>query len=69
VQYSLVCPVHGCKFSIEVNTQSPDWAVDKITELSSFHNKHSHPDLPRITNEQIKNMVLSDLGEGMGYNQ
>ena len=64
MQYSLLCPVHGCHFSVKVNTQNPDWAVDKIIELSSFHNQQSHPDLPHITHEQIRNMVLPGVQEG-----
>jgi hypothetical protein len=68
MQYSLACPVQGCNFSVKVNTQSRDWAVDKIIELSSFHNKQSHPDLPRITYEQIKNIVLPGVQDGTEYN-
>jgi hypothetical protein len=67
MQYSLACPVQGCNFSVKVNTHNSEWALDKITELSSFHNKQSHPDLPRITHEQIKNIVLSGVQEGMEY--
>jgi hypothetical protein len=69
MQYSLTCPAQGCNFSVKVNTQNSEWALEKIIELSSFHNKQSHPDLPRITHEQIKNIVLSRAQEEMEYDQ
>jgi len=59
MQYSLTCPAQGCNFSVKVNTQNSEWALEKIIEVSSFHSKQSHPNLPLITYEQIKNIVLS----------
>jgi len=69
MQYSLACPVEGCNFSVQINTQNCESAIVKIIELSSFHNKQSHPDLPGITHEQIRNIVLPNLRVKTEYNR
>ena len=58
MQYSFICPTRGCNFSVKVNTQSDDWAVEKIIEVSSVHDKQAHPNLPSMTEQQIKSIVL-----------
>jgi len=63
MQYLFTCPTRGCNFSVKVDTQNGDWAVEKIIEASSVHDKHTHPNLPSITVRQIKNIVLSGVKE------
>jgi len=48
---------------VKVNTQSDDWAVEKIIEVSSVHDRQAHPNLPSMTVQQIRNIVLSDVKE------
>ena len=63
MQYSFTCPTRGCNFSVRVDTQSDDWAVEKIIEVSSVHDRQAHPNLPSMTVQQIRNIVLSDVKE------
>ena len=63
MQYSFICPTRGCNFSVKVDTQNDAWAVEKIIEVSSVHDKHAHPNLPSMTVQQIKNIVLSGVKE------
>ena len=61
MQYSFTCPTGGCNFSVNVIAQNDDWAVEKIIEVSSVHGKQAHPNLPSMTVQQIKNVVLSGV--------
>jgi type 1 glutamine amidotransferase len=61
MQYLFTCPTQGCNFSVKVDTQNGDWAVEKIIEVSSVHDKQTHPNLPSMTVQQIKNVVLSGV--------
>jgi hypothetical protein len=61
MQYLFTCPTRGCNFSVKVDAQNSDWAVEKIIEASSVHDKQTHPNLPSMTVQQIKNVVLSDV--------
>jgi hypothetical protein len=61
MQYLFTCPTRGCNFSVKVDTQNDDWAVEKIIEASSVHGKQAHPNLPLMTVQQIKNVVLSGI--------
>jgi len=49
---------------VRVDTQSDDWAVEKIIEVSSVHDRQAHPNLPSMTVQQIRNIVLSDVKKG-----
>ena len=61
MQYLFTCPTRGCNFSVKVDTQNDDWAVEKIIEINSFHDKQAHPNLPSMTVQQIKDIVLSGM--------
>jgi hypothetical protein len=63
MQYSFTCPTRGCNFSVKVSAQSHDWAVEKIVEVSSVHDKQAHPNLPSMAVHQIRNIVLSAVKE------
>jgi hypothetical protein len=64
MQYIFTCPAQGCNFSVKAETENPDWAVEKITELSLFHGDHVHPKMTSMTAEQIRTVVLSCIEEG-----
>lgn len=63
MQYSFTCPTGVCNFSVKVIAQKDDWPVEKIIEVSSVHGKQAHPNLPSMTVQQIKNVVLSGVKE------
>ena len=66
MQYSFMCPTGSCNFSVKVIAQNDDWAVEKIIEVSSVHGKQAHPNLPSMTVQQIKNVVLSSVEKQLG---
>ncbi len=60
MKYSLSCP-SPCKYTINVDAQSDDEAIRKIMEEGKMHAKKAHPDMPPMTEDQMKDMVRANM--------
>jgi predicted small metal-binding protein len=60
MKYTLSCPP-PCKYTIKVDAQSDDEAIKKIMEKGKEHAKEAHPDMPPMTEDQMKEMVRANM--------
>ncbi len=56
MKYSFSCPA-PCNYKINVDAQSDDEAVNKIVEEGKVHAEKAHPDMPPMTEDQMKGIV------------
>jgi hypothetical protein len=67
MQYHFTCPARGCNFSAKAETENPDWAVEKITEISLFHVNHAHPRMTSLTVDKIRAAILKSIDQGYNF--
>jgi predicted small metal-binding protein len=60
MKYSLSCPP-PCSYKINVDAQNDDEGIDKIMEKAKEHAKETHPDMPPMSDAQMKEMVRSNM--------
>ncbi len=60
MKYTLSCP-SPCNYTIKVDAQSDDEAIKKIMEEGKDHVKKAHPDMPPMTEDQMKEMVRTNM--------
>ena len=60
MKYSLSCPP-PCSHKINVDAQSDDEGIDKIVEKAKEHVKDAHPDMPPMSDSEMKEMVRSSM--------
>jgi predicted small metal-binding protein len=60
MKYSFTCPA-PCNYEIKVDAKNDDEAVGKIMEEGKLHAKKAHPDMPSMTEEQMKSMLRSGM--------
>ena len=60
MKYSFTCPA-PCNYQIKVDAQYDDEAVRKIMEEGKIHAKKAHPDMPPMTEEQMKSMLRAGM--------
>ena len=60
MKYSLSCP-SPCKYTVNVDAQSDDEAIGKIMEKGKAHAKEAHPDMPPMTESQMKEMIRANM--------
>ena len=63
MKYSFKCP-GTCTYEVKVEAQNDDDAVGKIIKTEEVHRKQAHPDMPPMTEEQLKNIVRSGMKKG-----
>jgi hypothetical protein len=63
MKYSFTCPA-PCNYEVRVDAQNDDEAVGKIIKTGEGHRKQAHPDMPPMTEEQLKKIVQSGMKKG-----
>ncbi len=63
MKYSFKCP-GTCSYEVRVEAKTDDEAVEKIIKEDETHRKQAHPDLPPMTEEQLKGIVRSGMKRG-----
>ena len=63
MKYSFKCP-GSCNYEVKVDAQNDDEAIGKIIKAGEVHRKEAHPDMPPMTEEQLKNIVRSGMKKG-----
>jgi hypothetical protein len=63
MNYIFTCPAPNCNFSAKAETENPDWAVEKITEIGLFHVNHAHPQIS-LTADKIRTVILKNIADG-----
>jgi hypothetical protein len=63
MKYSLSCPA-PCNHAMNVEAQNDDEGVAKLLEAGKVHAKQAHPDMPPMTDEQMRGMVRSAMRKG-----
>ena len=62
MKYSFTCPA-PCNYEVKVDA-GDDEAVGKIIMAGEVHRKQVHPDMPPMTEDQLKNIVRSGMKKG-----
>jgi hypothetical protein len=63
VKYSFKCPA-PCNEEIKVDAENDDDAVKKLMVAGKAHIKAAHPDMPPMTDEQMKSMLKAAMKKG-----
>ena len=63
MKYSFKCP-GTCSYEVKVEAKNDDEAVGKIIKEGEDHRKQAHPDMPPMTEEQLKTIVRSGMKIG-----
>ncbi len=60
-KYTCMCIVPRCSFAIRVETETPKEAVEKMIKTGEDHLLKSHPDVPVMDDEKIRECVRSNI--------
>jgi hypothetical protein len=63
MKYSFRCPA-PCNYEIKVDAKNDDEAVERIITAGEAHRMQAHPDMPPMTQEQLRNIVQSGMKKG-----
>jgi len=63
MKYSFKCPA-PCNYEVKVEAKNDDEGVGKIIKEGEAHRKQAHPDMPPMTEEQLKSIVRSGMKIG-----
>ena len=63
MKYSFKCPA-PCNYEVKVDAGNDDEAVGKIIKAGEVHRKQAHPNMPPMTDEQLRTMVRSGMKKG-----
>jgi hypothetical protein len=63
MKYLLKC-LGACNYVVSVEAKNDDEAVGKIIKEGGGHRKQAHPDMPLMTEDQLKSIVRSDMKIG-----
>ena len=63
MKYSFKCPA-PCNYEIKVDSQTDDEAMNKIMAAGQIHAKEAHPDMPPMSEEQMKDMLKAGMKKG-----
>ena len=63
MKYSFTCPA-PCNEKIEVDAQNDTEAIEKLLVAGKAHAKKAHPDMPPMTDEQMKSMLKAGMKKG-----
>lgn len=60
MKYSFKCPA-PCNYEINVDALTDDDAVNKIMAAGKVHAKEAHPDMPSMSERQMKDMFKAGM--------
>ncbi len=60
MKYSFTCPA-PCNYTISVDARDDDEGLKKIVERGKAHVKDAHPDMPAMTEEQMRAVVRTGM--------
>jgi predicted small metal-binding protein len=60
MKYSFTCP-GPCNYEIKVDAKDDQEAIGKIMTEGVEHAKKDHPDMPPMTEEQMKSMIRTGM--------
>jgi predicted small metal-binding protein len=63
MKYSFKCPA-PCNYEITVDAQTDDEAMNKIMAAGQVHARESHPDMPSMSEQQMKDMLKAGTKKG-----
>ncbi len=63
MEYSFKCP-GTCNYEVTLEAKNNDEAVRKIIKEGEDHRKQAHPDMPPMTEGQLKIIVRSGMKKG-----
>ena len=63
MQYSFKCPA-PCNYEIKVDAKDDDDASNKIMAAGKIHAKAVHPDMPPMSDTQMKDMFKAGMKKG-----
>ncbi len=63
MKYSFTCPA-PCNYEVKVDAGNDGEAVGKIIKAGEAHRKQAHPDMPPMTEEQLRTIVRSGMKKG-----
>ncbi len=63
MKYSFKCP-GTCNYEVKVEAKNDDEAVEKIVKAGEVHRKEAHPDMPPMTEKQLRTIVQSGMKKG-----
>ena len=63
MKYSFKCPA-PCNYEVKVDAGNDDEAVGKIIKAGEVHRKQAHPNMPPMTDEQLRTTVRSGMKKG-----
>ncbi len=58
MKYKFVCPLDGCGEDMNVEANTDEEAVDRLSEIAKNHLKEVHPDVQK-TDEQVHQDISS----------
>jgi predicted small metal-binding protein len=60
MKYSFTCPA-PCKYEIKVDAKDEHEAIDKIMAEGIKHAKKDHPDMPAMSEGEMKSMIQTGM--------
>jgi hypothetical protein len=63
MKYSFQCPA-PCSKEIKVDAVSDDEAINKLMTAGKVHAKEAHPNMPAMSEQQMKDMVKAGMKKG-----
>ena len=63
MKYSFTCPA-PCNYEIKVDAQTDDDAMNKIMAAGKVHAKEKHPNMPPMSEQQMKDMFKAGMKKG-----
>lgn len=60
MEYSFTCPA-PCNYEIKVDAQNDGEAINKIMAAGKVHAKKAHPDMPPMSEQQMKDMLKAGM--------
>jgi hypothetical protein len=61
--YSFTCPA-PCNYEVKVDALNDDEAINKLMAAGKVHAKAVHPDMPPMSEQQMKDMLKSGMKRG-----
>jgi len=61
--YSFTCPA-PCNYEVKVSALNDNEAVDRIVKAGEVHRKQAHPDIPQMTEAQLRDIVRPRMKKG-----
>ena len=65
MKYLFTCPA-PCNYEMKVEAQNDDEAVSKLMAAGKVHVKDAHPNMPPLSEKQMKDMLKEGMKKGQG---